>query len=125
MVSADFTGRPETGPPRCRSATSRPKRPDAYFLILTNLSLSVQSLVVSSSYFATRLAGVKPAQSDGAPDDIFEEIIMKTLTTTIALTAILATSAVAKTERTRPAHIRVNNVVSHDNSVSSAPGVPG
>jgi hypothetical protein len=45
---------------------------------------------------------------------------MKTLTTAIALTAILATSAVAKTERTRPAHTRVNNVVSH-NSVSPRP----
>jgi hypothetical protein len=44
---------------------------------------------------------------------------MKTLTTAIALTAVLATSAIARTERTRPAHIHVNIVVSH--SVSHNP----
>ena len=43
---------------------------------------------------------------------------MKTLITALAVTAILATSAVAKTQRTRAAHIQHNNSVSH-NSVST------
>jgi hypothetical protein len=45
---------------------------------------------------------------------------MKTLITTLAVTAILAIPAVAKTERMRTAHIQSNHVVSHD-SVSHNP----
>jgi hypothetical protein len=41
---------------------------------------------------------------------------MKTLITALAVTAILATSAVAKTERTRAAHIQHNNTVSHNSN---------
>jgi hypothetical protein len=39
---------------------------------------------------------------------------MKTLITALAVTAILATSAVAKTQRTRVTHIPHNNSVSHN-----------
>jgi hypothetical protein len=47
---------------------------------------------------------------------------MKTLITALAVTAILATSAVAKTQRTRAAHIaHNNNSVSH-NSVNHNSG---
>jgi len=45
---------------------------------------------------------------------------MKTLIAALAVTAILATSVVAKTERTRGAHIQPNNSLSH-NSVSRNP----
>jgi hypothetical protein len=45
---------------------------------------------------------------------------MKTLVTALAVTAILATSAVAKTQRTK-AHIQPNTSVSH-NSVSHNSG---
>jgi len=41
---------------------------------------------------------------------------MKTLITAFAVTAIIATSAVAKTERTRAAHIQANNAVSHNSA---------
>jgi len=44
---------------------------------------------------------------------------MKTLITALAVTAILAVPAVAKTERTR-AHVQANHVLSH-NSVSQNP----
>jgi hypothetical protein len=47
-------------------------------------------------------------------------IEMKTLITALAVTAMLAIPAVAKTERTRAAHIQPNHVVSH-NSVSHNP----
>jgi hypothetical protein len=43
---------------------------------------------------------------------------MKTLITAIALTAILATSAVAKTERTRPAHIHPNKDSANYNRIA-------
>jgi hypothetical protein len=39
---------------------------------------------------------------------------MKTLITALAVTAILATSAVAKTQRTRVAHIQPNSSLSHN-----------
>jgi hypothetical protein len=39
---------------------------------------------------------------------------VKTLFAALAVTAILATSAVAKTERTRGAHIQHNNSVGHN-----------
>jgi hypothetical protein len=45
---------------------------------------------------------------------------MKTLITALAATAMLAIPAVAKTERTRAAHIQPNHIVSH-NSVSHNP----
>jgi hypothetical protein len=45
---------------------------------------------------------------------------MKTLVTALAFTAILATSAIAKTERTKHVRIQPNNVVSR-NSVSHNP----
>jgi hypothetical protein len=45
---------------------------------------------------------------------------MKTLITALAITATLAIPALAKTERTRAAHIQPNHVVSH-NSVSHNP----
>jgi hypothetical protein len=45
---------------------------------------------------------------------------MKTLITALAVTAMLAIPAVAKTERTRATHIQPNHVVSH-NSVSHNP----
>jgi hypothetical protein len=46
---------------------------------------------------------------------------MKTLITVLAVTtAMLATSAVAKTQRTRAVHVQPNHVLSH-NSVSSNP----
>ena len=44
---------------------------------------------------------------------------MRTLTA-LAVTAILASSAIAKTERTRAAHIQPNHVLSH-NSASHNP----
>jgi hypothetical protein len=47
-------------------------------------------------------------------------IEMKTLITALAVTAMLAIPAIAKTERTRVAHIRPHHVVSHD-SVSHNP----
>jgi hypothetical protein len=47
-------------------------------------------------------------------------IVMKTLITALAITAILAIPADAKTQRTRAAHIQPNHVLSH-NSVSSNP----
>jgi hypothetical protein len=47
-------------------------------------------------------------------------IVMKTLITALALTAMLAFPAVAKTQRTRAAHIQPNHVLSH-NPVSSNP----
>ena len=45
---------------------------------------------------------------------------MKTLITALVVTAMLAIPAVAKTQRTRAAHIQPNHVLSH-NSVSSNP----
>jgi hypothetical protein len=45
---------------------------------------------------------------------------MRTLITALAVTAILAIPAVAKTERTRAVHIQPNHVVSH-NSVNHNP----
>ena len=45
---------------------------------------------------------------------------MKTLITALAVTVILATSAIAKTERTKHVHVQPNNPVSH-NSVSHNP----
>jgi hypothetical protein len=45
---------------------------------------------------------------------------MKTLITALAVTAMLAIPAVAKTERTRAAHIQSNHVLSHS-SVSQNP----
>jgi hypothetical protein len=40
-------------------------------------------------------------------------IVMKTLITTLAVTAILATSAVAKIQRTKDAHIPPSNSLNH------------
>jgi hypothetical protein len=45
---------------------------------------------------------------------------MKTLITTLAVTAILATSAVAKTARTKEVRVQPNNSVSH-NAVKRSP----
>jgi hypothetical protein len=45
---------------------------------------------------------------------------MKTLITTLALTAILATSAVAKTQRPKEVRVQPNNSVSH-NAVRRSP----
>jgi hypothetical protein len=45
---------------------------------------------------------------------------MKTLITALALTAILATSAVAKTQRSKEVRVQHNNSVSH-NTVSRSP----
>ena len=42
---------------------------------------------------------------------------MKTLITALAITAILATSAIAKTQRSREVRVQFNNSLSH-NSVS-------
>jgi hypothetical protein len=47
-------------------------------------------------------------------------IEMKTLITALAITAMLAIPAIAKTERTRAAHVQPNHVLSH-NSVSHNP----
>jgi hypothetical protein len=47
---------------------------------------------------------------------------MKTLITALAVIATLATSAVAKTPRTRTAHVQPNNSVTH-NSVSHGSGM--
>jgi hypothetical protein len=46
---------------------------------------------------------------------------MKTLTTALAVTAVLTASTVAKTERTREVHIQPSNSLSH-NAVSSNHG---
>ena len=46
---------------------------------------------------------------------------MKTLITALAVTAILATSAVAKTPRPRAAHVQHNNSVTHNNEVNHNP----
>jgi hypothetical protein len=45
---------------------------------------------------------------------------MKTVITALAVTAMLAVPAAAKTERTRAAHVQPNHVLSH-NSVSHNP----
>jgi hypothetical protein len=47
-------------------------------------------------------------------------IVMKTLITALAVTAILAIPADAKTQRTRAAHIQSNSTLSH-NSMSRNP----
>jgi hypothetical protein len=41
---------------------------------------------------------------------------MKTLITALAVTAILATSAIAKTERTKHVRVHANNSVSHNSA---------
>src|SRR6516164_6679869 len=73
------------------------------FFILTKLSCSVQSSPVC-----------------GACLILQRSIVMKTLITALALTAILATSAVAKTPRPKEVRVQHNNSVTHNAVPQSA-----